>query len=134
MPRIPYLCQPIPAVCQVVLPFYQIQWPDVCDLQVLADGLVCLLLSHHQRHLCSDLIVVQCWVQVGWVQGAGAVKQRRAASQEAHLPDVRHIVQREHMVWWNLAEQCLQTARTMCLGQSICGPHHPHNSLIDGIL
>jgi hypothetical protein len=87
MPRIPYLCQPIPAVCQVVLPFYQIQWPDVCDLQVLADGLVCLLLSHHQRHLCSQIIVNQCGVQVGPWEVVKQSKGRRN-NQEAHLPDV----------------------------------------------
>lgn len=68
MTRIPYLCQPIPAVCQVVLPLHQIQWRNVCDLQVLADGLVRLLLSHHQRHLCSGVIVKQCEVRIGsWV-------------------------------------------------------------------
>jgi hypothetical protein len=34
-------------------------------------------------------------------------QSRSANSHESHLPDVGHIVQRQDMVWRDLAKQCL---------------------------
>ena len=65
-----HLCQAVPPVCKVGFPLNQVERPSLRELQMLADGLVRLLVSHDQRHLRQPRkSVIQ--VNAAWPHNSG---------------------------------------------------------------
>mmetsp|Transcript_468 Transcript_468/g.1420 ORF Transcript_468/g.1420 Transcript_468/m.1420 type:complete len:306 (-) Transcript_468:195-1112(-) len=56
-----YLCQVVPPISKVRFPLHQVQRLCVRQLEVVADGIVCVLICHHNRHLpdVADVVHIE---------------------------------------------------------------------------